>query len=125
MLIQLHSEVAPLKSVSGVFPGSNSPYDNLSANSIWAFYVDLVSLCFNALLAAAEIWQATFLPQLWVVGPWEALPSALTNKVRNVLPFSMPVSRRGQSQQYQSGIFDWHSVIFNKQVKEASVVFSL
>lgn len=37
-----------------MFPGSNSPYDNLSANSSRALHVDLVSLCFDALLAAAE-----------------------------------------------------------------------
>lgn len=64
VLIQLHSEVAPLKSVSGVFPGSDSPYDNLSANPSRALYVDLVSLRFDALLAAAKIWQAIFLPHL-------------------------------------------------------------
>lgn len=54
VLIQLHSEAAPLESVSQVLPGSNSPYHHLPANSARAPYVRLDLLCFHASLPAAE-----------------------------------------------------------------------
>lgn len=44
-LLELHSEAAPLESVSE-FPGSNCPYDNLPANSTWT--VSQAGLCLSS-----------------------------------------------------------------------------
>lgn len=65
VLIQLHSEVALLESFSRVFSGSNSPYDNLPANSTQPSYFGLVSLCSNASLPAVE--DSTYFFPTWKV----------------------------------------------------------